>query len=76
MIEAWLQDWFAGRGFRLDRTANLYDAGAIDSLGLFEMIDAIEGNFKFRFGSFQDRRLLFATIASLTELIDERLQQG
>ena len=76
MIEAWLNDWFAGRGHRPARDANFYDAGAIDSLGLFELIEAVEGHFKFKFGArdFQDRR--FSTISGLAEIVHERLHQG
>ena len=75
MIEAWLQDWFAGRGARPATDANYFEAGAIDSFGVIEMIEAIEDHFKvkFRQHDFQDRR--FATIAGLAEIVHERLQQ-
>jgi acyl carrier protein len=76
MIEAWLQDWFAGRGATVARDQNYFDANAIDSFGLIEMFHAIEDHFKIKFRQhdFQDRR--FATVAGLAEIIDERLQQG
>ena len=73
-VEAWLQDWFAGRGARPQRDENYFDAGAIDSFGIIEMIEAVESHFKFAFHQhdFQDRR--FATIAGLAEIVDERVQ--
>lgn len=73
-ICAWLNDWFAGRGFRLDRDANFYDAGAIDSLSVFQLIEELEAKFTFNFDArdFQDRR--FSTIAGLAEIVNERLQ--
>lgn len=76
MIEAWLQDWFAGRGARPQRDENYFDAGAIDSFGVILLIEAVEKHFEiaFRQRDFQDRR--FATIAGLTEIINERLHQG
>lgn len=75
-IEAWLQDWFAGRGHRLTREQNYFEAEAVDSFGVIELIEALETEFKFSFGErdFQDRR--FATIAGLAEIVDGRLQQG
>jgi acyl carrier protein len=76
MIEAWLQDWFAGRGARVASDANYFEAGAIDSFGVIELIEAVESHFKiaFRQHDFQDRR--FASIAGLAEIVNERLQQG
>ena len=84
-IEGWLRDWFAARGagvLKLDE--NYFDAGAIDSFGVIELIEAIESRneIKFRQHDFQDRR--FSTIRGLAEIIgerccetlDERLQQG
>jgi acyl carrier protein len=69
MIETWLQEWFAARGATLARDQNYFDANAIDSFGVIEMIEAIEDHFKvkFRQHDFQDRR--FATIAGLAEII-------
>jgi acyl carrier protein len=74
-IEAWLQEWFAARGARPARDENYFDANAIDSFGVIEMIEAIEDHFKLKFRQhdFQDRR--FATIAGLAEIVHERLQQ-
>jgi acyl carrier protein len=76
MIEAWLQDWFASRGAKVARDQNYFDANAIDSFGVIEMIEEIEDHFKvkFRQHDFQDRR--FATVAGLAEIINERLLQG
>ena len=71
--EAWLVDWFAGRGHRLTREQNYFEAEAVDSFGVIELIEACETEFRFSFGErdFQDRR--FATIAGLAEIIDGRL---
>lgn len=76
MVEAWLQDWFAGRGHRLTPDQNYFDAGAVDSFGVIELIEALETKFKFSFGErdFQDRR--FATIAGLAEIVNGRLHKG
>jgi acyl carrier protein len=76
MIEAWLQDWFASRGAKVARDQNYFDANAIDSFGVIEMIEEIEDHFKLKFRQhdFQDRR--FATVAGLAEIINERLLQG
>ena len=73
MIEAWLQDWFAGRGARVARDANYFEVGAIDSFGVIELIEAVEKQFEidFRQHDFQDRR--FASIAGLAEIVQERL---
>jgi acyl carrier protein len=75
-IESWLQEWFASRGARPASDANYFEAGAIDSFGLVELIPAIEKAFpiKFHQRDFQDRR--FASISGLAEIVNERLQQG
>jgi acyl carrier protein len=75
-IELWLDHWFAKRGATLDREENYFDAGAIDSFGVIELIEAIEEHFAIQFGErdFQDRR--FSTIAGLAEITNERLHKG
>ena len=72
--ETWLHDWFAARGTHPAREQNYFEADAVDSFGIIELIEAIETHFAFSFGAtdFQDRR--FATIAGLAEIVDERLQ--
>lgn len=73
MIEAWLVDWFAGRGARPQRDENYFDAGAIDSLGYILLLEDVEEHFGFKFlpQDGQDRRM--ATVAGLAQIIDERL---
>lgn len=73
--ETWLQQWFAARGATLAREQNYFEAEAIDSFGVIELIEAVETQFAMFFHQrdFQDRR--FATIAGLAEIVDERLQQ-
>ena len=73
MIEAWLQDWFAARGATIARDQNYFEAEAIDSFGVIELIEAVETQFAMSFDQrdFQDRR--FATIAGLAEIVHERL---
>jgi acyl carrier protein len=74
--EKWLQNWFAARGATVARDQNYFDANAIDSFGLIEMVEQIQNHFaiNFRQHDFQDRR--HVTIAGLAEIIHERLQQG
>lgn len=74
--EVWLKEWFAARGTAPKRDENYFEAEAVDSFGIIELIEAIETNFAFSFGAtdFQDRR--FATIAGLAEMIDARLHKG
>ncbi len=76
MIEAWLQDWFAGRGARPGREENYFDAGHLDSFGVIELIEEVERHFAMRFGErdFQDRR--FSSVAGLAEIVHERLHKG
>ena len=58
------------------RDENYFDAGAIDSFGVIELIEAVEDRFKiaFRQHDFQDRR--FATVAGLAEIVHERLYES
>tara|TARA_B100000315_G_C14490379_1_gene547300 strand:- start:718 stop:969 length:252 start_codon:yes stop_codon:yes gene_type:complete len=69
----WLKDYFRSRNNHSenpDRSANYFEAGLIDSLGLIELIDEIETKFNIRFNQehFQDRR--FSTIEGLAEIIE------
>lgn len=50
---------------------NFFQAGLIDSLGIIELIEAIESEFKIQFTelNFQERR--FSTIKGLAEIIHE-----
>ncbi len=76
MIEAWLYAWFFDHDSDPDLNENYFDAGAIDSFGVIELIEAVESHFKiaFRQHDFQDRR--FASIAGLAEIVNERLHEG
>ena len=56
------------------RDENFFDADALDSERLMEMIPALEVRFGFMFGphDFQDRR--FVSIAGVAEIVHERVQ--
>ena len=79
---SWIIAWFEKRGKIPGITSaekagsNYFNAGLIDSLGVIEMITAIETNFGIQFGDshFQDRR--FSTIGGLSEIIDELSGKG
>lgn len=69
----WLENWFRSRTGLAEhpRDKNMFDAAWIDSMGVMELIDALEQEFGFRFteSHFQDRR--FPTIGGLAGLVDE-----
>ena len=71
----WLYEWFAKRSPKtnLEPNENFFQQGAIDSLGIIELIEDMEVNFKIRFNSndFQDRR--FSSVNGLTEIISEKI---
>lgn len=70
-----IDEWFRGRGVTdLDVDMSYMEQNAIDSLGLIELIEDMEHEFKIRFSAadFQDRR--FVTISGLGFIIHERLQ--
>lgn len=77
----WLIDWFGERGPMPEggRDAllgmNYFDVGIIDSLGVIELIAAVEAHFGIRFNQedFQDRR--FPSIGGLAALVDELAAQ-
>ena len=73
----WLYEWFVKRSpnTNLDRNGNFFLQGAIDSLGIIELIEDIEVNFKIRFNSndLQDRR--FSSVNGLTEIISEKINE-
>jgi acyl carrier protein len=75
VIEAWLHDWFAGRGHRLTREQNYFDAGGVDSESAWPFVLEVETHFGVTFENrdWQDRR--FPTIAGLAEMIDERVHK-
>lgn len=72
----WLSAWFSRRGEPTgspapDPAANYFEVGVIDSLGLMELIAAIESAFGLRLteDQFQDPR--FTTLRGLSELVLE-----
>jgi aminopeptidase-like protein/aminoglycoside N3'-acetyltransferase len=72
--QEWLVNWFRQRNTKLELAAktNFFDAGAIDSFGVVELIVGLEEAFavKFTEEEFQDPR--FASIQGLVELLEEK----
>ena len=70
----WLAAWFAGRApdVILADEENFFEAEAIDSFSVIELIEEAEQKFRIRFVEldFQDRR--FASIRGLAEIIAEK----
>jgi acyl carrier protein len=70
----WLIDWFHKRAPKvvLAPTDNYFESGAIDSLGVIELIEDMEQTFKVRFTQedFQDRR--FSYVSGLVEMLNEK----
>ncbi len=71
---AWLFDWFRQRAphIALAPDDNYFNAGAIDSFGVIELIEDLEQAFTVRFSQddFQDRR--FSSVAGLAALLAEK----
>lgn len=74
-IESWLSDWFAHRTpqITLAPTDNYFESGAIDSLGVIELIEEMELTFSVQFSQddFQDQR--FLSVGGLVEMITEKM---
>jgi acyl carrier protein len=72
--QKWLIEWFARKDQKiiLSPEDNYFIAGAIDSLGVIELIEAMEETFSIRFAQsdFQDPR--FVSIQGLAEIILEK----
>lgn len=73
-VEAWLRDWFAARAVSagiatVPPGADVFESGVIDSLGVLELIAALEQTFGVRFDEthLQDPR--FVTIEGLADLV-------
>ncbi len=70
----WLAAWFAERGpdIGLADDENFFEAEAIDSFSVIELIEDAEQQFRIRFAEldFQDRR--FGSIRGLAEIIAEK----
>lgn len=73
--QVWLTDWFAHREphIILAPEDNYFVAGAIDSLGVIELIEEMEQAFLVHFtqDDFQDER--FVSIKGLMELLEEKM---
>lgn len=71
---SWLFDWFHQRAPHvvLAPEDNYFNAGAIDSFGVIELIEDIEQTYVVRFTQedFQDRR--FSSVAGLATLLAEK----
>ncbi|MDP2431768.1 MAG: acyl carrier protein [Pseudomonadota bacterium] len=72
---AWLFDWFRQRAAHITLAPddNYFNAGAIDSFGVIELIEDMERAFSVRFSQddFQDRR--FSSVAGLAALLAEKM---
>ena len=68
---SWILDWFSRRApqIALAPEDNYFNAGAIDSFGVIELIEDMEQAFSVRFteDDFQDRR--FSSVAGLSDLL-------
>jgi acyl carrier protein len=73
-FSGWLFNWFAQHApqVRLGVDDNYFEAGAIDSFGVIELIEDVEQAFEVRFSQddFQDRRL--PTILGLAAILAEK----
>jgi len=70
----WLFDWFRRRAPHIELAPddNYFTAGAIDSLGVIELIEDMEQAFSVCFTqeNFQDRR--FPSVAGLAAMLAEK----
>ena len=78
-VTRWLLNWFNQRGPVSGSSVeqlwvNYFDVGLIDSLGVIELIGAVEEHFGIHFSQehFQDRR--FSTIGGLSDVTRELLE--
>jgi acyl carrier protein len=73
--QQWIIEWFARQEpqIKLELNENYFSSGAIDSIGVIELIEAMEQTFSVRFSQddFQDER--FVTISGLSEMINEKI---
>jgi len=72
-IVQWLKQYFSVKAELPEAVeeANYFEVGLINSLGIIELIEAIESQFEIKFNAmhFQERR--FSTINGLAEIVDE-----
>jgi len=73
----WLKNYFSQHTVLPSNIEDLnyFEAGIIDSLGVIELIEAIESHFQIQFNEthFQERR--FSNIRGLAEIIHEIQQE-
>lgn len=73
--QQWIMDWFSNQAphIKLGPQDNYFTIGAIDSMGVIELIEEVEQTFSVRFSQedFQDER--FATICGLAEMVTKKL---
>jgi len=72
-IIRWLKDYFSAKCELPANVeeANYFEIGLINSLGVIELIEAVEAYFEIKFNAthFQERR--FSTMKGLSEIIHE-----
>lgn len=72
-IVQWLKQYFSAKAELPEgvEEANYFEVGLINSLGIIELIEAVESHFEIKFNAmhFQERR--FSTIQGLAEIVDE-----
>lgn len=70
----WLLEWFNENAPHVELTPedNYFNTGAIDSLGVIELIEAMEQTFSVSFtqDDFQDRR--FQIVSGLSAILSEK----
>ena len=70
----WLYEWFSKRNpdVNISKDTDYFNQNLIDSLGIIELVEDLEANFKIQFISndFQDRR--FSSIKGLAEIMSEK----
>ena len=67
----WLHEFFSKNNKALGNKADLFDGGHIDSMGLIELITAIESNFDIELTSENLEDPRFRTIQGIAQIIHE-----
>ena len=81
-IVQWLYHFFSRRGKFLDVDLesqikmDVFDTGLIDSMGLIELVAAIESKFNFKFTSESLQDPKFKTIEGISEIILKNKSNG
>ena len=73
-IAQWLFAFLSEKGKTVEKSGDIFESGLIDSMGLIEMVTAIEDRFKIELSSthLQDSR--FRTIEGISQIIGEELR--